>query len=378
MKTSHWLWIALAVFPACGRVPADSSSEEHGANTGLRYLGGDAAQGFARAIEPREFVFPRDHASHPEYRTEWWYFTGNLESAGSRHFGFELTFFRYALRSQDDALPVRASPWATDQVWMAHFAVTDTEGGRFFARERMAREALGLAGTRSAPLRVWVKDWSAESSGERDFRLAARDEDLALALDLRAAGPVIPQGQRGLDRKGALPGNASYYYSVPRLEAQGSMTVGAETFSVEGLAWLDREWGTSSLERGIVGWDWFALNLSDERSLMFYRLRTADGRASPYSGGSLVEADGGRLALGPNDVDVVALDYWASDATGTRYPVAWRLEVRPANISLDIRPYLADQELDLSVRYWEGAVQAQGTGPNGRLTAQGYLELTGY
>jgi predicted secreted hydrolase len=368
----------LSLLAACSDVSEQRSVSQQ--RTGLRLLGGEAGDGFARATQPREFVFPADHGAHPEYRTEWWYFTGNLATARGRHFGFELTFFRYAL-APPDAERDGASAWRAEQVWMAHFAITDTEGGRFIARERLTREALGLAGASTEPLRIWVKDWVAAGGGRDDelrLRLAARDDAIGLALDLASTAGHVAHGDRGLDAKGAGTGNASHYYSVPRLAADGHVTVEGETFAVSGLAWLDREWSTSSLDAGTEGWDWFALQLSDGSSLMFYRLRTPSGEATAYSSGSLVRADGMRVSLTANDVALTVLEHWTSDTSGVRYPVAWRLTAPGAGIMLEIRPYLENQELDLSVRYWEGAVRAAGQGPGGPLTGQGYLELAGY
>ena len=369
----------LVLLAACsdGESPARSAPTQ---STGLRLLGAEADDGFARATEPREFAFPADHGSHPEFRTEWWYFTGNLATAQGRHFGFELTFFRYAI-APTAARTEGASAWRTDQVWMAHFAVTDTEGKRFIARERLTREALGLAGAAADPLKVWVEDWGMTGEGRGDdlhVQLSAQDDVTALSLRLSSTVPHVAQGDHGLDVKGAGSGNASHYYSVPRLAADGQLSVGGETFTVTGVAWLDREWSTSSLDPGTVGWDWFALHLSDGSNLMFYRLRTESGGTSPYSGGSLVAANGDHTRLGADDVVLTMLDEWASAATGVRYPVAWRLAIPKMGVSLDVRPYLEDQELSLSVRYWEGAVHAQGMGPRGVLTAQGYLELAGY
>jgi predicted secreted hydrolase len=325
-------------------------------------------------------VFPVDHANHPDFRTEWWYFTGNLAATSGRHFGFELTFFRYALAP---AAPraADASAWRADQVWMAHLAITDTANGRFVARERLTRGAMSLAGAEAAPLRIWVKDWSAIGvSGDEGvtWEIEANDEDVRLALRLVSTAPAVLQGDSGLDAKGAGVGNASYYYSVPRLAAEGSVTVGGEATAVTGLAWLDREWGTSALEPGTVGWDWFALHLSDGGSLMFYRLRTASGDATEFSGGTWVSAGGMQTRLGADEVELQPVRYWTSSTTGVRYPVAWRLDAPGVGISLAINPYLENQEVDLSVRYWEGAVRAEGTGPGGPLTAQGYLELAGY
>jgi predicted secreted hydrolase len=377
MRNRSLIVLMVMVLAACEEAAQESNPP---ATTGLRLLGGETADGFARATAPHDFSFPADHGSHPQFRTEWWYFTGNLATDTGRHFGFELTFFRYAL-APESVRPEGSSAWRADQVWLAHFAVTDSANGRFTARERLTRGALELAGANAEPLRVWVKDWSARgesSDGELSLELDAHDEGVGLTLEVASTVPPVPQGDRGLDRKGAEVGNASYYYSMPRLEARGTVTVGDESFAVTGLAWLDREWSTSSLEPGTVGWDWFALHLSDGGSLMFYRLRRASGEPSPFSGGTLVGADGDRIRLGADDVALTPLAYWTSDATGVRYPVAWRLEARAARIALEIRPYLENQELDLSVRYWEGAVHAQGQGPGGELTAQGYLELAGY
>jgi len=367
-----------AVIAGCGEAAVERSPPQQ--RTGLRLLGGETGDGFARATEPRAFVFPADHGSHPAYRTEWWYFTGNLATEAGRHFGFELTFFRYGLGASERGT-AGASAWRADQAWMAHFAVTDTAGRRFVARERLTRGALDLAGAVDDPLKIWVRDWSATGSGAGDelaLQLAARDDAIALDLRLESTMPHVAQGDRGLDTKGAGLGNASHYYSVPRLAAQGRLTVEGETFEVSGLAWLDREWSTSSLDPGTEGWDWFALQLTDGASLMFYRLRTEGGGMSPYSGGTLVTADGTTTRLEARDVTLTPLEEWTSAATHIRYPVAWRLAIPGAGLSLDVRPYLADQELDLSVRYWEGAVRAEGRGPAGPLTGQGYLELAGY
>lgn len=341
-----------------------------------RFLGGGGgdAQGFARALAPRPFEFPADHGSHPAFRTEWWYFTGNVFGGGGRHYGFELTFFRYALAPQ---APERPSAWATNQVWMAHFVVTDTASRRLLAAEHLSRGALGLAGARADPPRVWVENWSAAGDGQA-FRLAARDEHAALDVVLDPVTAPVANGDRGLDRKGPEPGNASYYYSIPKLAVRGTLSVDGRQDSVRGFAWMDREWSTSALGRDEVGWDWFALQLGDGRELMFYRLRRRDGTASPFSGGSLIEADGTRTALGAGDVSLEPLDYWASAASGARYPVAWRLAVRGGALDLTVRPWLRDQEIDLSVRYWEGAVKVEGSDGGRQVGGNGYLELVGY
>jgi predicted secreted hydrolase len=338
-------------------------------------LGGIPEAGFARALAPRAFHFPGDHGPHPQYQTEWWYFTGNLQSDQGRRFGYQLTFFRMALAPH---APARLSRWGTDQVYMAHFAVTDVEGRRFASAERFSRAALGLAGAGGDPLSVWLEDWSARESSPSPWgmKLSAVDGAVALDLDLASLKPVVLNGERGLSRKGSEPGNASYYYSIPRLATRGTLTVAGERFRVSGLSWLDREWSTSALSPDQSGWDWFALQLNDGRDLMFYRLRRKDGSVDPFSAGTLTEANGRARRLSAAELQLSATAWWTSPASGTRYPARWRLAVPGAGIDLEVVPRLANQELLGSFRYWEGAVAAQGMGNSPG--ASGYLEMTGY
>jgi predicted secreted hydrolase len=354
------------------------------ATLAVREALGESGAGFARALAPRPLSFPEDHGPHPDFRTEWWYYTGNLGTPAGRHFGFELTFFRIALappaadgpgRSQS-----RTSEWATRQLFVAHFALTDTAGKRFHATGRVSREALGLAGARARPFRVWLEDWSAE--GEEPtalpMRLRAAEGEVALDLTLSAARPVVLQGDRGLSRKGPEPGNASYYYSFTRMPARGVVRVGADTFAVTGQAWMDREWSTSALGPDVAGWDWFALQLADGRDLMFYLLRGRDGSAGPFSAGSLVAADGTVRRLGAGDVAIETLAHWTSPRSGVRYPARWRLTMASESLALEVRPRLPDQELLVGTRYWEGAVTVDGSAGNRPITGQGYVELVGY
>lgn len=338
---------------------------------------GGPTEGFARALTPRPFVFPADHGPHPEFRTEWWYYTGNLRTAEGRHFGFQLTFFRIAAAP---TMVTRASAWASRDAYMAHFAITDTVGQRFSATSRLSRAALGLAGAQAQPFKVWVEDWSAEgvAADAAPVRLRAAHDEMAIDLTLTSAKPVVLQGERGLDRKGEEPGNASYYYSLTRMPATGRVTIGGAAFDVSGLAWMDREWSTSSLGAGLVGWDWMALQLDDGRELMLYQLRRADGTADGFSGGSLVGVDGSsrRLSLGDFRIDV--RETWTSPRDGTRYPSRWRVTVPSEALELDVVPRLPDQELVLAVRYWEGAVRADGRAGGRPVGGMGYVELVGY
>jgi predicted secreted hydrolase len=370
---------ALLALAACsGPPPAEQDQGHSSASLGLRYMQAGDDAGFAKALGPRPLVFPADHESHPDFRTEWWYFTGILEDAEASRYGFELTFFRVGLRPPGGSS--RPSAWGTDQVWMAHLALTDTAGHRFIARERIARQALGLAGVSLEPLQLRVEGWTATlvaGDGNR-WELAATADDVGLQLRLETGAPPVLNGNRGFDRKGGEPGNASYYYSLPRMTVTGTVVLEGRKRDVHGTAWMDREWSTSALDRETVGWDWFGLRLSDGGSLMYYRLRRADGTAGPFSSGTWVDGAGHRSELGPSDVELTPTDYWTSPVSGARYPVEWRLRVRSAGIMLRIEPYVADQELNVSVRYWEGAMHGSGTGPSGTLTAEGYLELAGY
>ena len=334
----------------------------------------DDRTGFARALTPRPLDFPADHGPHSDFRTEWWYYTGNLQTADGRHVGFQLTFFRVALTPSAEP---RVSAWATRQLYFAHFAVTDTAHGRFHAFSRTARGALGVAGAEAAPFRVWVEGWSAEAAGASP-RLRASEGDIALDLELAATKPVVLQGERGLSRKGPEPGNASIYYSFTRMPARGVVRLGAETLAVTGEAWMDREWSTSGLGADVEGWDWFALQLADGRELMIYLLRRRDGSLDRFSAGTLVGADGATRPLALDDVRVETLAHWTSPHSGVRYPARWRLSVPSAELRLEIQPRLADQELRVNTRYWEGAVSVTGTAGAWSMKGHGYVELVGY
>jgi predicted secreted hydrolase len=344
------------------------------ATVAVREALADDRTGFARAVAPRPLDFPANHGPHPDFRTEWWYYTGNLQTADGRHIGFQLTFFRVALAPSAEP---RASAWATRQLYFAHFAVTDTANSRFHAFSRTARGALGVAGAEAAPFRVWVEGWSAEGAGASP-RLRASEGDVALDLELAATKPVVLQGERGLSRKGPEPGNASFYYSFTRMPARGIVRLGTETLAVTGEAWMDREWSTSGLGADLQGWDWFALQLADGRELMIYLLRRRDGTLDPFSAGTLVTADGATRPLALGDVSVETLAHWTSPASGVRYPARWRLTVPSAELRLEIEPRLADQELRVNTRYWEGAVAVTGMAGVWSIKGRGYVELVGY
>jgi predicted secreted hydrolase len=339
-------------------------------------LGGDT-NGLARAVTPRVFSCPRDHGPHPAYRTEWWYYTGNVQTASGRHFGFQLTIFRSALAAE---VAARDSAWGTAHVYMAHLALTDVETGRLYAFERFSRAALGLAGARAEPFQVWVEDWSVEGQNPDGLpmRLWAGQSELTLDLQLRSAKPIVLQGDHGLSHKGPEAGNASYYYSLTRMPTEGTIRIADETFQVSGTSWMDREWSTSVLGTDQVGWDWFALQLSDGSEVMFFQLRRADGQADVFSSGTLVRPNGETVGLKHADVRIEVQDYWHSPRSGGRYPARWRFQIPAENLALELSPYVADQELPLSVQYWEGAINIQGQANDQPLEGHGYVEMTGY
>ena len=349
--------------------------------TVLQALGpGPHDDGFARADRPREFHFPFDHGPHPEFRNEWWYWTGNLEGPGGRAFGFELTVFRTALAPDQD--PNRSSAWAPRDIFMAHFTISDVEAKRFYAFERTSRGALDLAGAKAAPWRVWVLDWTA--SGPDDpttafpMHLRARDGEVFIDLALEQGKPVVLEGDGGWSRKGAEPGNASYYYSLTRMPTTGAIGVAGQRYEVRGETWMDREWSTRALSADQVGWDWFAIRLDDGRELMFFHLRRRDGQSDAWSSGTLVEKDGTPHPLRASDVVLEPSGSWTSPRSQTAYPARFRLLIATFALDLQVIPVLDDQELDLTFRYWEGAVHIVGTATGKSVQGRGYLELTGY
>jgi predicted secreted hydrolase len=340
-------------------------------------LGGPAGgtAGYARALEPRPFHFPEDHGPHPDFRTEWWYWTGNLSTADGRDFGYQFTFFRSALAPEDKA---RTSAWGTRQLYMGHLAISDIGGGRFHAFERFSRGALGLAGAQAEPFKVWLEDWSAEDAGNGAMRLTARGEGVSLSLVLEPGKPAVLQGDRGLSQKGPKPGDASYYYSFTRMPSRGQVTVDGRAYEVTGQSWMDREWGTDPLGGRPLGWDWFALQLSDGGELMYGQLRHPDGTVDAHSAGILVPAQGEPVRLSREDVRLEVLDTWKSPHSGATYPARWRLAVPSRDLTLELTPALANQELLVSVRYWEGAVRLSGSHAGAPVEGRGYVELTGY
>jgi predicted secreted hydrolase len=338
-----------------------------------------AQNDWVQAAGPRRWTFPEDHGSHPDYRTEWWYFTGNLEDAAGRPFGYQLTFFRQGIRFH---VPDAATAWSLRDLYLAHFAVTDAAAGVFKAEDAVSRAGPGLAGAAEGCMDVWVLDWSARMS-KRSIRLDAGAPSISLHLELTPTKPAVLHGRNGLSKKGPAVGQASYYTSITNLSSQGRLRAGDRgEVAVKGTSWFDHEFGSNQLAEDQVGWDWFSLHLSDGRDLMVYLLRRRDGTVEPASSGTLVEADGTSRHLALEEIRVQVLDHWRSPRSGGRYPSRWNIVIPGAGIDLDLAPLLADQELvtegSTGVVYWEGAVGGQGTSRGQSVSCEGYVELTGY
>ncbi|MFN8457574.1 MAG: lipocalin-like domain-containing protein [Anaerolineae bacterium] len=325
---------------------------------------------FARADKVIPIAFPADLGQHPQFRTEWWYYTGNLGDTAGERFGFQLTFFRRALLP---TAPQRTSEWATNQIYFAHFTLTDVTGNLYQAHERYSRGSPNLAGAQSPPYRVWIDDWSAQEIGPGKVRLQAHEGDYALDLSLEQAKAPVLHGDQGLSQKSKQPGNASYYYSLTDNPAQGTVTTPRGVFAVTGNAWKDHEWSTSDLPPGSMGWEWFSLQLDDGREVMFFSIRRQDGSLEPHPTGTIIYADGRSRTLSHEEVEITTLAKWISSSSGATYPAEWQFAIPAEGIDLHIKPLLPQQELRVSFTYWEGAVSLEGSH-----TGYGYVELTGY
>ncbi|QJU59222.1 carotenoid 1,2-hydratase [Sphingomonas sp. AP4-R1] len=326
---------------------------------------------FAEVRPGVAMTFPRDHGAHPDFRTEWWYVTGWLDGKGGRHRGFQITFFRTATGLGTDS----RSAFAPRQILFAHAALSDPAIGHLLIGERIAREGLGLASASVKDMDVRIDDWTMRRLPDGRFSAHVVGDGFALDVVFRPDQPALLEGEDGYSRKGPDPRSASRYYSLPHLAVSGSASQGGRTEAVTGTAWLDREWSSSYIPVGGVGWDWTGLNFDDGAALMAFSIRRADG-SSLWAGGSWRAPDGRVTMLTPADVVFVPRHRWWSPRTGTTYPVDPILRIKlPSGVRpLPLRPLFPDQELDGrkagSPVYWEGAV----TVPGGR----GYLELTGY
>jgi predicted secreted hydrolase len=337
-----------------------------------------AAGSWKQATAGYVFAFPRDHASHPDFKIEWWYYTGNLDAADGRRFGYQLTFFRVGI----DPTPVNPSAWAVRDLFITHLAVSDVSGGRYLFDERLNRGGPGLAGAATDRYHVWNDDWTAGLDGSGRHALDARGPRVGMTLTLDEAKAPAVNGVDGISQKGAQAGNASHYYSMTRMPTRGTLVIDGQTVPVTGTSWMDHEFGTSFLEPDQQGWDWLSLQLEDGRELMLYQLRRADGSRDPHSSGTLVAADGRTRHLSAADFSLTPAGRSAKARSGTTYPVAWRAAVPSEGLALDVTTPIDDQEMSSDrssgITYWEGLIDAAGRSRGTPVRGRGYLEMTGY
>ena len=340
--------------------------------------------GFQRALKPPAWDFPTDFGPHPEYQTEWWYYTGNLEDDNGRPFGFQFTVFRQGLTPQPagGASAMATTGWRTPQVYSAHFTVSDIQSDQFQHQERFSRGAQGIAGASADPYRVWLNDWQirALDPEAKNVTLRASTEQMAIDLQLGNNRAPVLQGNGGLSQKGPEAGNASLYYSLIQQPTSGLLRLGDHTYDVHGVSWKDHEIFTNSLSKDTVGWDWFSAQFDDGSALMLYGLRHEDGNLAAESNGLWIPADAKTpVSLSPSDIDQKIISHWRSPHSGATYPAGWEVKIPRLDLVLSVEPMMADQELSTaSAIYWEGAVRYQGQQASNSLNGRGYAELTGY
>jgi len=329
------------------------------------------------ALPGWDFQFPRDHDSHPGFKTEWWYFTGNLRAENGQDFGYQLTFFRQGVR--EPGSPASASRFVVDDVKFAHFAITEISGGRFHHSQRFSRGAFGEAGFGDGNRTAWIQDWTCERTGTNEFHLKANEGEVSLDLRLTSTKLPVIHGWNGASQKAEGQGRASHYYSLTRLATEGSITIGTKPLSVTGTSWFDHEWATNQLAADQKGWDWFSLHFDDGTELMLFQIRTDGKNRDPHSSGTFVFEDGSDLKIGNAGFELEAVAWWRSEETAAQYPLEWRLSARAIDLDVTVKARFKNQELtEKPFAYWEGAIEAEGLRNGKTVKAKGYLEMTGY
>jgi len=366
------LFVILAFLLASCASPAPSQAPE------VRIISSEAPSGFAVVDGSRPLHFPEDLGAHEEFRTEWWYYTGNLQTSEGRHYGFELTIFRVGLLPPTVRLP-RDSQWYSHSAYFAHFALSDVSNEKFHAFDRYSRPGPGLAGAQGDPYQVWLEDWNITEQTPGVYQLQATQGEIALDLTLTDEMGIVLHGENGYSRKGESVTDASYYYSQPRLRAEGVVRLNSVEYNVSGLAWNDHEFSSSELDENQVGWDWFSLQFESGPALMLFQLRERGGGISAASSGTFISADGTPQAFQKDDFELKVLREWHSPNTGGIYPAAWEVNLQESDCLLQVKPWMEDQEIHFpTVTYWEGAVHFEGTCEGKPVRGNGYVELTGY
>jgi predicted secreted hydrolase len=344
------------------------------------------SQDFKRALPGRVFSFPQDHFSHPDFKTEWWYYSGHLYSQEKKSYGYQLTFFRTGLTRETKN---QKSKWSIRDLYFAHLAITDESKKKFEYREKISRGSLGEAGaspyeTGEKTFRVWIEDWSVEGKGPsmQNHSLHAGDKIFGIELMLTPEKNPIIHGQNGISQKAEGEGYASHYYSITRLKTEGKIFLQNKEVPVQGISWMDHEFGSSQLREYQVGWDWFSIQLDNRVEFMFYQIRHRNGKIDPYSSGSIIFPDGTHQHLLKKEFQIDVLDQWKSSKSGAAYPSKWRVKVPSHRLDLTLSPTVKDQELitkeSTRVTYWEGSAKVEGKYQNNPVKGMAYVELTGY
>ena len=405
MKLSFWQIITIPILVGLllsWSLFSEPEPEIEATISAAQALSGGDTEGYTQALGPREFVFPDDHGVHPGFKTEWWYYTGNLFTEEGRQFGYQFTIFRNQISpSGEDFVRINQkesaqmnlelnsandSEWSTNQLYLAHFAISDVSKRDHVFNERYSRGTAGLAGASVDPYRIWLEDWEItrvtdlKATDERfPVRIKAEMSDgTALEIVLNPQKPLVLQGEEGYDKKGGEDGNASYYISFTRMQTEGLLKKDGESLAVSGLSWMDHEWSTSALDSGQTGWDWFSIQLSNGYELMYYQIRNADPELAPQTTGSLIAPNGQKRDLGQGEVQLEVLEYWTSPHTGARYPLQWTLGIPSEELKIDVATVFDDQEMTVSVQYYEGALHVSGKFRDEAIDGNGYIEMTGY
>lgn len=352
-------------------------------------LYGASASPYKLAVPGYRYAFPRDHFNHPEFQTEWWYYTGNVATPEGGRFGFELTFFRQGVNRE----PHDTGVWDVNDVWMAHLALTDLIGERYLHTERLNRAGAGLAGADLTNGRIWNGNWQARWTLDPSARAGFSSQDLdavtdrfSFKLSMQSEKDPVIHGANGISQKAAGPGRASHYISLTRLRTSGEIVVDQTKFQVQGLSWMDHEFFTHQLEPEQIGWDWFSLQFTDGSEVMLFQIRRKDGSVDPYSAGTYVDPGGHASHLSKSDFSLTPgntpSQIWTSLETGARYPVEWSIKIPSLGLDAALSTRLRMQEMTGQSRlpppYWEGAIDVIGTKGPQALQAFGYLEMTGY
>jgi predicted secreted hydrolase len=330
------------------------------------------------ALPGYHYEFPHDYFNHPEYQTEWWYYTGNLTTSDGHRFGFELTFFREGV----DRDSQKQGTWDIQDLYLAHLALSDLDGNAFYHRERTNRAGPGIAGIDESRKLIWNGNWKVTWK-ETDQELEAMDEQFSLSLNLHLEKPPVIHGKNGVSQKAEGTGHASHYISLTRLQTSGAIQLNGKSYTVSGVAWMDHEFFTHELEPDQIGWDWFSAQLNDNSELMLYRIRRKDGSVDPFSAGTYIDAKGHPMHLQAGDFALLPKsEVWKSPVTGAAYPVQWHIVVSKLGIELEVTTALKNQELAGNSRmipnYWEGAIDLEGRRGSAAVAGVGYLEMTGY